>query len=63
MFVYEVNLNLKDFNIGVRINMEDNKSKQEYKARWTRLLKPTFTTKVNKTKIRWTRILKPKEEL
>lgn len=38
--------------------MEDNTSKQEPKVRWTKLLKPTFMTKVNKTKTRWTRILK-----
>ena len=38
--------------------MENNKSKQESKSRWTRLLKPTFKTKARKTKTRWTRILK-----
>lgn len=57
LLLYRVNLNLKDFNIGVRINMEGNISKQEPKVRWTKLLKPTFTTKVNKTKTRWTILL------
>ena len=54
----KVNLNLKDFNIGVITNMEDNTSKQELKVYWTRLLKPSFKTKAGKTKTRWTIILK-----
>lgn len=58
LLLYEDNLNLKDFNTGDRAKMENNKSKQESKARWTRLLKPTFKTKARKTKTRWTRILK-----
>ena len=38
--------------------MEDNTSKQEPKVRWTKLLKPTFKTKANRTKTRWTILLK-----
>ncbi len=37
--------------------MEEISSKQEPKVRWTKLLKPTFKTKVNKTKTRWTILL------
>ena len=58
LLLYEDNLNLKDFNTGDRVKMENNKSKQESKARWTRLLKPTFKTKARKTKTRWTILLK-----
>lgn len=52
LLLYEDNLNLKDFNIGVITNMEGNISKQEPKVRWTKLLKPTFKTKANKAKTR-----------
>ena len=38
--------------------MEDNTPKQEPKVRWTRLLKPIFKTKANRTKTRWTILLK-----
>lgn len=38
--------------------MEDNTSKQKPKVRWTRLLKPTFKTKSNRTKARWSILLK-----
>lgn len=47
-------LNLRDFNTGGRAKMEDNTSKQEPKVCWTRLLKPIFKTKANRTKTRWT---------
>ena len=62
LLLYEDNLNLKDFNTGDRAKMEDNTSKQEPKVRWTRLLKSTFKTKVNKTKIYWTRIFETNED-
>lgn len=56
--IYEVNLNLKDLNIGVITNMEDNTLKQS-KVRWTRLLKSTFKTKANsRNKTRWSILLK-----
>ena len=51
-------LNLKDFNIGGRTNMEDNASQQKPKLRWTKLLKPIFKTKASKTKTRWAILLK-----
>ena len=51
-------LNLKDFKTGGRAKMEDNKLKQEPKVRWTKLLKPIFKTKANRTKTRWTILLK-----
>ena len=51
-------LNLKDFNIGGRAKMEDNTPKQEPKVRWTKLLKPIFMTKANRTKTHWTILLK-----
>ncbi len=38
--------------------MEDNTSKQEPKVRRTKLLKPIFKTKANRTKTRWTILLK-----
>lgn len=39
--------------------MEDNTSKQELRVRWTRLLKPSFKTKVNsRNQTRWTILLK-----
>ena len=38
--------------------MEDNTSKQELKVRWTKLLKPIFKTKANRTKTHWTILLK-----
>lgn len=38
--------------------MKENTSKQEPKVCWTRLLKPIFKIKANKTKTRWTILLK-----
>lgn len=38
--------------------MEDNTPKQEPKVRWTKLLKPIFKTKANRSKTRWTILLK-----
>ena len=58
LLLYEDNLNLKDFNTGGRAKMEDNTPKQEPKVCWTRLLKPIFKTKANRTKTRWTILLK-----
>lgn len=41
--------------------MENNTLKQESKARWTRVLKPTFKPKANGTNARWTILLKQAE--
>ena len=38
--------------------MEDSTSKQELKVRWTKLLKPIFKTKANRSETRWTILLK-----
>ena len=41
--------------------MEDNSSQQEPKVRWTKLLKPIFKTKANKSMTRWTILLKQQD--
>lgn len=35
---------------------------KQFKNHWTRLLRPSFQKKANKTKIRWTRILETNED-